>query len=37
LRIAAVHGSSALAAAAERVVRGETDPYSAAEQLVQAL
>jgi LAO/AO transport system kinase len=36
-RIADVHGSAALAAAAVRVVDGETDPYTAADQLVDAL
>jgi LAO/AO transport system kinase len=37
LRFAGVHGSAALAAAAERVVDGETDPYTAADELVAAL
>jgi LAO/AO transport system kinase len=36
-RFAQVHGSAALGAAAARVVSGETDPYSAADQLVQSL
>jgi LAO/AO transport system kinase len=37
LRLAAVHGSAALDAAAGRVVAGESDPYTAAEDLVAAL
>ena len=37
LRFAQVHGSAALDAAAERVVAGETDPYSAADELVESL
>jgi LAO/AO transport system kinase len=36
-RFAHVHGSSALAESAARVVAGDTDPYSAAEQLIAAL
>jgi LAO/AO transport system kinase len=36
-RFAKVHGSSALSAAAERVVAGSTDPYTAADELVAAL
>jgi LAO/AO transport system kinase len=36
-RIAQVHGSAALGAAAKRVVAGETDPYTAAEDLVASL
>ena len=36
-RFAAVHGSAALAESAGRVVAGETDPYTAAEQLIAAL
>jgi LAO/AO transport system kinase len=36
-RFASVHGSTALGAAARRVVAGETDPYSAADELVAAL
>jgi len=36
-RITAVHGSSALSASAARVVAGETDPYTAAADLVAAL
>jgi LAO/AO transport system kinase len=36
-RFAAVHGSTALDAAAARVVAGETDPYTAAEDLIAAL
>jgi LAO/AO transport system kinase len=36
-RFASVHGSAALGAAAKRVVAGETDPYTAAEELVAAL
>jgi LAO/AO transport system kinase len=36
-RFAAVHGSTALASAASRVVAGETDPYRAAEALVDSL
>jgi LAO/AO transport system kinase len=36
-RFAAVHGSAALGAAAARVVAGDTDPYTAAEELVAAL
>jgi LAO/AO transport system kinase len=36
-RFAAVHGSSALDAAAARVVAGGTDPYTAAEGLIDAL
>jgi len=37
LRIAQVHGSAALSAAAVRVVAGETDPYTAADKLVESL
>jgi LAO/AO transport system kinase len=37
LRFAAVHGSAALDAAAARVVEGDTDPYTAAEELVASL
>jgi LAO/AO transport system kinase len=37
LRFGSVHGSTALDAAAARVVAGETDPYSAAEELVASL
>jgi LAO/AO transport system kinase len=36
-RFAAVHGSAALGASAERVVAGELDPYSAADELVASL
>jgi len=36
-RITAVHGSAALSASAARVVAGETDPYTAASDLVTAL
>jgi LAO/AO transport system kinase len=36
-RFASVHGSAALDAAAARVVAGETDPYTAAGELVEAL
>jgi LAO/AO transport system kinase len=36
-RFTAVHGSAALGAAAERVVAGETDPYTAADELVASL
>jgi LAO/AO transport system kinase len=36
-RFAAVHGSAALEAAADRVVAGEIDPYTAAAELVGAL
>jgi LAO/AO transport system kinase len=36
-RFAAVHGSAALDAAAARVVDGDTDPYAAAEQLIESL
>jgi LAO/AO transport system kinase len=36
-RITAVHGSAALSASAARVVAGETDPYTAASDLVAAL
>jgi LAO/AO transport system kinase len=36
-RFAEVHGSAALGAAAARVVDGETDPYSAADDLVARL
>jgi LAO/AO transport system kinase len=36
-RFASVHGSAALDAAAVRVVAGETDPYTAAGELVEAL
>ena len=36
-RFAGVHGSSALAAAAARVVAAETDPYTAADELVASL
>jgi LAO/AO transport system kinase len=36
-RLVTVHGSAALDAAAERVVGGETDPYTAADELVSAL
>jgi LAO/AO transport system kinase len=37
VRLASVHGSAALTAAAQRVVAGETDPYAAAAELVAAL
>jgi LAO/AO transport system ATPase len=37
LRFNAVHGSAALDAAAGRVAAGETDPYTAADDLVDAL
>jgi LAO/AO transport system kinase len=37
LRFGAVHGSAALSAAAERVVSGATDPYTAADELVAAM
>jgi LAO/AO transport system ATPase len=37
LRFAQVHGSTALDAAAARVVDGDTDPYTAADELVAAL
>ena len=36
-RFASVHGSDALGTAAKRVVAGETDPYSAAEHLIEKL
>jgi LAO/AO transport system kinase len=36
-RFAEVHGSAALHAAAARVVAGDTDPYSAADDLVATL
>jgi LAO/AO transport system ATPase len=36
-RLADVHGSAALDEAAARVVAGDTDPYSAAERLVESL
>jgi LAO/AO transport system kinase len=36
-RFSAVHGSAALDAAAARVAAGETDPYTAADDLVDAL
>jgi len=36
-RFAQVHGSTALSAAAGRVVAGETDPYTAADELVESL
>jgi LAO/AO transport system ATPase len=36
-RFAAVHGSAALGTAAARVVAGETDPYTAAEELIASL
>jgi LAO/AO transport system kinase len=36
-RLAAVHGSTALDAAAGRVAAGESDPYTAAEELIAAL
>jgi GTPase len=36
-KFAAVHGSAALDAAAARVVEGDTDPYSAADELVASL
>ncbi|HLY33898.1 MAG TPA: methylmalonyl Co-A mutase-associated GTPase MeaB [Jatrophihabitantaceae bacterium] len=36
-RFAAVHGSAALGEAARRVVAGETDPYTAAEKLIESL
>jgi LAO/AO transport system kinase len=36
-RFAAVHGSAALAAAAKRVVAGDTDPYAAADELINSL
>lgn len=37
LRIGQVHGSTALGRAAARVVAGETDPYTAADELVASL
>ncbi|MDT4911660.1 MAG: GTPase [Pseudonocardiales bacterium] len=37
VRLAQVHGSSALDEAAARVVDGDTDPYTAADELVAAL
>jgi LAO/AO transport system ATPase len=37
LRFGQVHGSAALDAAAARVVAGDTDPYTAAEELVASL
>jgi LAO/AO transport system kinase len=37
LKFGGVHGSAALDAAAARVVEGETDPYSAADELVASL
>ncbi|HKC26731.1 MAG TPA: methylmalonyl Co-A mutase-associated GTPase MeaB [Jatrophihabitans sp.] len=37
VRFAQVHGSTALAAAAARVVDGTTDPYTAADELVASL
>jgi len=37
LRFAQVHGTAALSTAAMRVVAGETDPYSAADLLVESL
>jgi LAO/AO transport system kinase len=37
VRLAQVHGSAALDAAAARVVDGATDPYSAADELVASL
>jgi LAO/AO transport system kinase len=37
LRFAQVHGSAALQAAAARVVAGDTDPYTAADELVAEL
>jgi LAO/AO transport system kinase len=37
LRFEKVHGSTALESAARRVVAGETDPYTAADELVAAL
>lgn len=36
-RFASVHGSAALGAAAERVVAGQSDPYTAADELVASL
>ena len=36
-RFAQVHGSAALDASAARVVAGETDPYTAADELVASL
>jgi LAO/AO transport system kinase len=36
-RLAAVHGSTALDAAAGRVAEGASDPYTAAEDLIAAL
>jgi LAO/AO transport system ATPase len=36
-RFASVHGSAALGVVAERVVSGETDPYTAADDLVASL
>jgi LAO/AO transport system kinase len=36
-RFSAVHGSAALDTAAARVVAGETDPYSAADELIGSL
>ncbi len=37
LRLGGVHGSAALDSAAARVVDGDTDPYTAADELVAAL
>jgi LAO/AO transport system kinase len=37
VKFAQVHGSAALDAAAERVVAGDTDPYTAADELVESL
>jgi LAO/AO transport system kinase len=36
-RLGDVHGSAALGALAERVVAGETDPFTAADELVAQL
>jgi LAO/AO transport system kinase len=36
-RFGQVHGSAALDAAAARVVAGETDPYTAADELIGSL
>jgi LAO/AO transport system kinase len=36
-RLASVHGSAALGSLADRVVVGTTDPYTAADELVDSL
>lgn len=36
-RIADLHGNARLSALAERIVAGETDPYSAADELIESL